>query len=879
MNWTGGRLQRHSNNNTVTHRQKQHFSRIRTRLAAATSSPFQPRHLQPDEADWEHLGGVYGVRSPLEYQNVFDQCEMVAPVAQSLTLLKPRPPPHRHDSRRTIHDSSNTTFHPLVASHESDLTLSPPAVEVSYGKTNNCLDPFVRKGHDKEKGCDEGRRTSDGAITVDVVERERDRLLARCDWAGLAPSRPLHMHFSSSKEREAIGKRHNMYRNKTGAGIRDVMARDLLDKDDSDLGGPWMSGALVDNNEGIDIRIGTDALATQQSVGVNVSHEAEHPLTPSDPMLFDLKGVVQELQPICTQERLTTASHSLVPKKEETQDSSNLSDTGMASKAPSRRIETDPIENVARLLQELDDCSCQEPATTSPTAVAATKFHHGYITESKTRGQRDSQVSDVHDSYLPRFPTLLQELEPGGEGNSLDQAETQGQTEEQPELPSSPPKSLFRHISCESRSQWSQLHSTLALSELQSENSLALPERPGMIEERSDDVRWCQPLGISSGRTDQFPEMRRPGSKRRTSLRGIGEDGTSSTAFHDGSADHAARLGHSVGTPIDDAGHGANRRTRRVEGSQSTDRSLNSTFVTAHATANASSLSCSSALHSQPPGRAPDFPSPGSPCQPYSRIITFSENAPVVAAQDWIADADGGEEAEAVWKSFVLGDDSSQEERESPEPAIRSTLAPQRGIASSLFVEASGDSAAAGTTAPLHAAHLHSDTVDASAGHAVTSGEEQASESIAFVEVGSTRAVASPEGSRCLPVRFHDADAQANQASEDANTVAATAGESPGEVASLDRQERIIFTKPRAFVGSMAVARPAAGRDAVEGIASLSKGTMLHIEPAGTNGKISNPRKRRRGRRTAGSLPSIYGIPRHDDRENASNLTEYIEDY
>ena len=51
MNWTGGRLQRHSRNtgNRVINRQKQHFAKVRTQLQNGTAQhtiPFRPSFLQ-----------------------------------------------------------------------------------------------------------------------------------------------------------------------------------------------------------------------------------------------------------------------------------------------------------------------------------------------------------------------------------------------------------------------------------------------------------------------------------------------------------------------------------------------------------------------------------------------------------------------------------------------------------------------------------------------------------------------------------------------------------------------------------------------------------------------------------------------------------------
>lgn len=904
MNWTGGRLQRHSNSNTVAHRQKQHFARIRTRLRHRDtgSSHFQPGFLQPGEAEHETLDWVLvpGGRSPGKRQKALDQDETVAPLVQRLTSMKPRPPTHRHISGRSIHDSSNTTSHPSVSPCEGDLTLSPQAVVVSHGKANNGRKPHVQREHAKrQKGCEE-RHASDDALTNDVVQRERDRLLARRDWAGLAPSQPMHMRFSASKERETIGKRHKTFRNRTRSVVRDGASRTpFLERADAELGGPWMSGALLNNNEDIDIRIGTDALATQPSARGNDSHEPAHRLTPcdSDPMLFDLEDAVQELQPIRAREYLTAGSYTLEQVKEETQNSANLPDTGTASRKGDGGTEAEPVEDIERLLQELDGCSYRDPAAPASTVAAVLAAGSDRHADSEDDLQKGTQVSDVHDQSLMRFPTSLQELESGREGIGLGQAETRGQAKGHPELQSSPPKPcrrLFRSTPSGSSFQGPELRSARASSESRSENPFELLQRPGTAVEGFDDVRWWEVQSIASGRTDQSPGPRRTGSGRRIPLHSPGEDAPSSTAFCDSSADPDARPGLSAERPIgDNAGHRDSGRRQWVEQSQPTDRSPNSTFLTERATANTFRPSCSTALHPQASESVPDIPSAGSRSGSHRQITAPVGKAPAAATQGWIGDADHGDEAETVWKRFVFGDDdeatidSPEEERESLEPAIRSTLGPGWRAESSLFVEAPDNSAAAGTAAPSPAcAHLHSvgfrygaaDTADASAGRAVSSGEEQASESIAFVEVGSTRAAASPMDSRCLPARAHDADAQANQASDDANTVAATAGESPDELASLDRRERIIFTKPKVFVGSMAaIARLAAGGAAAEG--NASKGTTLHTGPAGTDSKISNPRKRRRGRLTAGFSPSVSGLPSGGDTGYASDLIEQIEDY
>lgn len=896
MNWTGGRLQQHSNSNTLTHRQRQHFAKVRTHLGhkdpTNSSSPFLPCFLQPGEAECEPLDGAFGRQPLLKRQTVLDQHETVAPLVQPFTPIEPLPPTHRHISRRSNHDSSNTAAHPSVPPCEGNLTLLSQAAVVSRRKANSGRGARARKEHDKNEGYGNKRHASDAVRAGDVVKRQRDLLLARPDWAGLQPSRPVRICFPSSKERETIGKRHKTFRNETHRTARDGATRaPFLEGADTGLGGPWMSGALG-NNENIDIKIGTDALATQVSAAAgNDSHDPEHRLTPSDPMLFELEGAVQELQPTRAPEYLTTVSHALQQEKEDSPNQANMPDTGMGSRENCDDAEADPIEDVERLLQELDGGSYRGLTAYAPIRTAVLAPAQNYQTGIDDDHREKFQLLNAQDKNSKFLPTSLQELESGREGSSMDQAETRGQAKGQLEFCNSPPKPCrLLSMSSPSGPQGPQMHSARAANEQWSETSLELPQ-PFDVAKEFDNVRWREFLGIVSDRTDHCPCTSRTGSERRLPVRGIGEDAAPSSALRNSSADRASRPRLSAERLIDDAERGT-AWSGWGDKSQSMAGPPHSTFLPDCAAANTFSSSCSSALHSQASGNASAIPSPGPPSGLRCQITSLTGNASAEGAQGWIGDADGGEEAEAIWRKFVFGEDDRasidnlEEERQSLEPAIRSTLPPEWSTSSSLSVEASGNSAAAGTPAPPPACeHLHSvgnrygaaGTADASAGKETASGEEQASESIALVEAGNTGEATSPMGSRCLPVRIHDADAQANKASDDANTVAATAGESSGELASLDQRERIVFTKPKAFVGSIAIARPAAGGAIVEG--NALKGTTLHTAPASIGRKISNPRKRRRGQQTAGFSLSISGIPSRNDVGYAADPIEPMEGY
>lgn len=856
MNWTGGRLQRHSNSNTLTHRQKQHFAQVRTQSRNTHgngSPPFRPQYFPPCETE----GGAFESRSPTKRKATLDQDETPAQLVQRLPSTKPRQaarqsPTHSHISPWTVYAPPTTPERPSLALHEGGSN-STPQVLAPPTKARKDRELLTRRAYDAPKGQGKRKRVLHGALKNDVVERERNRLLARHDWAGLSPSRPLKMHFPSTKERERIGKRQRT----CSGGVRKV------DKDEArqapiiqsgmraDFGGPWMSGALVNHGEdNIVVKIGPAALATQPPARRNDPHEVEAHLTPSDPMLFDLEDTVEELQPIPAQQLPIAGSHAL---------REILSDTEMGLDEVRTYAQAEPVVDVERLLQELDECSCPAPAAPASKEASLLASGYDYDADSGNDQQGRIRASDTHEEELMQSPTLLEKLESGGKSDSLDRPETRVQTAGQPELQSSPPKPsrlLFKSSRNEPSALEFHYHFARAPSRPQSRGSLELRNRPSLLEEGFHDIRRLEVRDRALDSTDQCPGARRTGSERQTPCHVIGEGGAPSTA----SADRAMSPCLSAELPISiHAGRCANARSRWVK-SQPTDRSSNSAFSSERKAANTFRPSCSDALHSQASDSVPDIRRPGSPFGSRRQITAQAEKLPAAPTQGWIGDAGGGVETqdeEAVWRRFVFGEgdrtaiDSAEEECESPEPAVRSALMPGRSITSSLLVEVSSNSAAAGTRAISPAcAHLHSvgfrtgdnDTAAASAGGVVPSGEEQASNPMEFVEAGNTTTVSLSTESRCLPAPIHDADAQANQASDDANTVAATAGESPGELAGLDRRERIIFTKPGAFVESMAAAGFAAGGAAVEGSNAL-KGT-LHTWPAGTSSKISNSRQR-----------------------------------
>ncbi|OJD34313.1 gram-positive signal ysirk family [Diplodia corticola] len=433
-------------------------------------------------------------------------------------------------------------------------------------------------------------------------------------------------------------------------------------------GGPWMSGALVNHDKDIVVKIGPHALATQPPTQGNDLHEPEHRLTPSDPMLFDMDDAVQELQPVRAREVSTEKN------EDETQLLTNLPDTDKGSEEAQTYTEAEPVEDVERLLQELDECSCRAPVTPASEADALLASADECNTDPGNDQQKRIRTLETHKEDSMQCPTSQQEVELGGGSNSLDQAKTRVQTEGQPEFQSFPPKPS-KSRPAEPGAQGLFYNNLARVSNRpRSRGSLELIDRPSSLEEGFDDIRRLEIQGFALDRADQSSVAQRTGSKRQTPCRGIGEDLESSSAvLRDSSADRAARLHLSAELPINTyARHRANARSRCVRRSQPTEEPLNSAFPSGRRAASTFRRSCSSTLHAQASDSAPEIRSLGSPFGSRRQITVPAEEGPAAPAQGWIGDADGAveaDDAEAVWKKFVFGEgdstaiDSAQEER------------------------------------------------------------------------------------------------------------------------------------------------------------------------------------------------------------------------
>lgn len=143
------------------------------------------------------------------------------------------------------------------------------------------------------------RKTDDTDPEIRLLEANRKRLLGQHDWIGVAPSRPVNLHFMSSKEKVKVGRRrkvegrHGAYaRRREDVGSVTQRFHPIADQH---VGG--FVGAIKNIPNDIRIRIGTDALTTACS-SARIEYEQSH--ASSDVMLYDQQN--HDTEQLATQE-------------------------------------------------------------------------------------------------------------------------------------------------------------------------------------------------------------------------------------------------------------------------------------------------------------------------------------------------------------------------------------------------------------------------------------------------------------------------------------------------------------------------------------------------------------------------------------------------
>ncbi|KAF2140736.1 uncharacterized protein K452DRAFT_50648 [Aplosporella prunicola CBS 121167] len=679
MNWTGGRLQRHSGNKGgLTKRQKQHFAKARTQLQNSThrpsSSPFRPIFLQPGGiAESDILSSHQSQRPP----KTLDQYDALAPITQRLSSLKPR-----HRTRNS--DAGNNAARDRAArppdstnKRQTDISADIAAVSRNWANVGR-ESPRLREQGAHRRGETKTRHPT-GIENEDALEREKKRLLANSDWVGLAPSKPLHMRFGSSKEKERIGKRHRIdaKRKLTSAHRNDRDSYDMPEVPkletflEDTRRGPFISGAIVNDLEDIRIRIGTEALATQQSPW-GYEYESQQPArldTQSDDMLLDDEEPLQlalvhqqshgERDPI---------SHLSWPV-EENGETAPVHVAGAGEEQRNNERDND-IDDVDRLLEEVNRSSSMYPAQMPKSVLSSS--HDAAPPHTGDRQDRQLKDSDMYFEKTCETPYPMPSNDYLGSPRMQDSV-LQGRCR----TPSvKPPRLFFRSVSFESNDRLSQLDLEMSQKEPQHAGSPEQRVHSGTIEQF--DVSWRQLLELAS---DGSYRSQQTGPGRSEP---VDWNVTSNCC---GNSVHGEENASLDSERVIDEGLALNCHDQH-EAARSDEPT--------HATAPHSSVAYSTLP--QASVSISDGSFSGSLPASLRQIGTLAEEYPAAPPFQCAAIGDADEEAaEAVWKKFIFGNDNGYEERRAtPEWGVSAAGGAAIEIAPSLLVNLS----AAGSAAP-----------------------------------------------------------------------------------------------------------------------------------------------------------------------------------
>jgi len=192
MNWTGGRLQRHSkaNANPQLKAQRQHFARARVQLQSGRSVPaplsFSIVH-QPSVQE-AFSGGRTGL------------VEHSQPHATT-TSLEGRHNSPDNQQGKPIHNKRQRRIQPQDATTDDLIDSSNKRGISAEGRRRGDFDA----DEDKRSGSDTHAPPARNTLTA-----VKQSLLKRSDWMGLAAAKPLKINFALAEEMEKIGRRRKI---------------------------------------------------------------------------------------------------------------------------------------------------------------------------------------------------------------------------------------------------------------------------------------------------------------------------------------------------------------------------------------------------------------------------------------------------------------------------------------------------------------------------------------------------------------------------------------------------------------------------------------------------------------------------------------------
>ncbi|RMY12898.1 hypothetical protein D0867_07620 [Hortaea werneckii] len=225
MDWTGGVRRRFTaeKNNALVQKQKAHFAKVRSRTQ---NTPKSHRTKKHDFTQTQQSGSpIRGTRDTPSLKRWFAAPPIPAQDGQGQT-------------QRPVESIS-----PMTATSATDEP-SSPAKQTHIKRTHS--------GH---------RSVATSSKEEQLLDSKRHQLLAQSDWLGLAIVRPLQLEFSSTVDKDCIGKRRKI--DKPTQCSKSAVRRVLTPLFEE---APGPQGAAMRATQPIDemrIKVGTDAFESQ----------------------------------------------------------------------------------------------------------------------------------------------------------------------------------------------------------------------------------------------------------------------------------------------------------------------------------------------------------------------------------------------------------------------------------------------------------------------------------------------------------------------------------------------------------------------------------------------------------------------------------------
>ncbi len=310
MNWTGGRLQRHSRNSagkSLSYAQKQHFAKVRSKLQhgprAVSPLDFSLLHASRDAREARELkGDESGLERRPKRQKTLGEYATTAALANRLNALRPRQvslgrgtsSELRHGAKRTGYantDASSRARHDVSVGHRPSIVPHATAQDRSDGLRDRSREVGLRlePGSSRRKVLATTLVGNSSAGTPKSLEDKRQSLLQQDDWVCTAITRPLKASFLGTNDREKVGRRRRISTEERNRRVLPVhrRLRHSLQEGLLPQGFDWEDR---DVREDISIRIGGQVHGSQRTTlrGIEalLSQSQQHSMS-SESMLLD----------------------------------------------------------------------------------------------------------------------------------------------------------------------------------------------------------------------------------------------------------------------------------------------------------------------------------------------------------------------------------------------------------------------------------------------------------------------------------------------------------------------------------------------------------------------------------------------------------------